>query len=851
MASDRNSVTERGSERHGDNPLRSLVDAWNGKAELAKKARKSFDDVTAQCTDFFAGTTGFMWKSGYMQKYFGGALPSRFKITICKAFEFVAQYGPNLYWENPQRKMEAIAKEQYTWEDFLPEGWQPPPPPELPPPPPEDAPPEIQQQYQQMQEMANQPPPEVQQAQQMFQQADWNSQRRQRADDLRCRLYENWLNYTPREQPGGGLSRHSQLALIDAMVTGRGIIRPRHYRMPGSQRNLTGGFWVPQKDQWFDPDASSHDDAYWMFIEEWKPYWELERMFGHKPDSLKKYATQESSNSRGERSSDVLNRVHRAQGKTNDMMRVYHIWSKMGVGARLSGVKVNLRDELEPVVGDYAYICISPNCPFPLNCPNQALDEDDESIGRRFRWDTPYWMDDKWPVSFIEFYPRPGSPYPIAPLMPGLGELSYINIFISHLAGRIWSSSRDFIVLLEHVAKFVEKDLRGGDDMCIIKVPSMVKNVSESVQFLQQPEVRADAWRIVNLLSEQFERRVGLQPSIYGQTDGAQERSATDSRQKMQAATVRMKYMQAQVAKWQAEVADMEKVEARFHVEAEDVRERMGEVGEFFWTKYITDQDPELVMREMRATVEASSLRMPNKEKEVEDIQGLMQVAFAEFSKHADMTGDTRAMNALIRTWHDAMDIELDPEMALGQRIPQPPPPEQAQMMEQQSQVEMAKVQAEIQKIQADAQVKQMEVQLKQMELQYGPMEAQMEQQKAMQDMQMDQQRNQEKLMLNRIKHQEKMQMQREKDQASIQADQVKTQMKLQGDMQKQRMNQEIERERAMQQMTQEQISGAHKMSQQARQAELQVGMQHEKHKMQMAQMAARPNKKPASNGKA
>ena len=48
-------------------------------------------------------------------------------------------------------------------------------------------------------------------------------------------------------------------------------------------------------------------------------------------------------------------------------------------------------------VGDYAYICVSDACPYPLNIPPAVLDEQPDETGfpqslrQRLAWPIPFW----------------------------------------------------------------------------------------------------------------------------------------------------------------------------------------------------------------------------------------------------------------------------------------------------------------------------------------------------------------------------------------------------------------------------------------------------------------------------
>ena len=83
--------------------LNPIVSGWVGKIEEGLRAKKAFDDVADQCMAFFSHNSGFMWEKQFKSRFFGDAISPRFKMTIAKAFELVALFGPTLYWKNPTR----------------------------------------------------------------------------------------------------------------------------------------------------------------------------------------------------------------------------------------------------------------------------------------------------------------------------------------------------------------------------------------------------------------------------------------------------------------------------------------------------------------------------------------------------------------------------------------------------------------------------------------------------------------------------------------------------------------------------------------------------------------------------
>ena len=453
--------------------MRPIVEGWRARAKEAETARANYDAVAKQCTDFFCGAIGFMYEPEYQKKYMGGRVTPRFKITMAKAFELVALFGPILYWRNPQRMLRPIRGLELSPEMFG--------------------------------------DPNDPRVQQLMQQAVQQQASDFAKDNAICQLMQSYLNYSPLEQPGGGLAAHSEMAITQALVTGRGVQWVETYSPPGSQQVLTGCFFDDQKNLLIDPDATCLQDALWVARKRVEPYWQVEKKFKLPKDSLKRYATMEGSNAQAEVRASAFGRNDRAQGKTNDLLPYTEFYSKMGIGARIKGVETPLKDAFDQAVGEYAYIVIGEGVPFPLNGSTDAvLRATDDEVGRMFRWPIPFWLDNMWPFAELDFYRKWMEPYPIPPLAPGLGELSYLNLFISHLAGRVWSSSRDFIAVLESAMKYVEPVLKGGEDMAIMKIPAVHQQMDKIIHFLQQPEVRRDAWEIVDRITMQFEKRVGL-----------------------------------------------------------------------------------------------------------------------------------------------------------------------------------------------------------------------------------------------------------------------------------------------------------------------------------------------------
>lgn len=644
--------------------MRPIVQGWRDKRAECVRARRSFDAVATQCTAFYEGSVGFMWDKSFTSKYMGTSLSPQFKITLNKAFEFIALYGPYLYWRNPTRVVTSRKQLKLTPEMFGAEGDPV--------------------------------------AEQIFQQAAAEEAARDRENDITSQLLNLYLNYTPDEMPHGGLAQHSELAITEALISGRGVLWPEPYTFPASDRVLTGCRWGSQWDLLIDPDATGLHDALYIMRTTVAPFWEVERKFGLPYGSLRGKGVYESQTSQAESTSIRHSQHLRNRGAAKDLIEYTEVWSKMGVGARLPGMDSPLLRSFDEVLGDYCYIAIMDGVDYPLNAPSNRVSMSlDEDIVKMFQWPIPYWLDSRWPCAILDFYRRPKFAWPIAPLGPGLGELMYLNVFISHLAGRIRSSTRDFIAVLESASAHLEPVLRGGSDLAILKIPGIFKDVKNAVSFLQQPQVNADAWHIIDRIMVLFEKRVGLNELMYG-LSATQSRSATDAEAKREATSIRPDYMAGKVEEWMAEAADMEKFCAWRFVEGQNISELVGHTGSMMWDHYITNAEPESVVRQMRCRIEGNSARKPNRQKQVQDINSVLGVLFPEFSKQADVTGDTSSINALIEKWAEALD--MDPEgLLMGERIPWQAEQENSPEQQAATQLEMEKQKAEIEKTLAQA----------------------------------------------------------------------------------------------------------------------------------------------------
>lgn len=776
---------------NGRKTLSPLKDAWMEKLRAAKDSKKVFRKRAQMCDAFFQSDSGFMWEQSFRSKYVSKSMePPPFQVTIAKAFELVALFGPTMFWRYPNRNVRNYDPIEYTPEAF-----------------------------------GDQNNPYVQQ---FYQQAVEEERVNQSRNRTRNQVVEKYLNYSQREQPGGGLAMHGEMAITEALVKGRGCLWTEAYRFPGSQRMLTGSRFYTVDDLFIDPDCEDPTlvDCDWIALRHWTSTWRLERMFGRKPGTWDGRGSHETHESEAGRRSDE-NKQNRWQGKTFDNVCWYEIWSRGGVGTRLfrkgdaiDGMNNNIARQLDSWVGDYAYLCVADGISEPLNAPGKkVLNGNQESIAEMFEWRSagfgpafPCYIDERWPVALLDFYKVYNSPWPLGPMTMGLGELICLNILASAFIQTAWESRQPIIAFLGSQAAAVENALKKNGLLEIQE--TLNKSVNEIIQFLQRPGVTPDLIQAISYISELFDKRTGLSEIMYAMNvGGKQSRTAADARGKEERASIRPDKMGKDVAAFMGQAADLEKFLAAWTLSGEDVQPLLGKAGAMVWDTLVAGEDPEVLVREMRATVEATDIRKPNKARENENMQNLTGFVAPILQQYAQITTDPEPLNAFIDTLGDSMEQNTS-MWRMKPWAPAPPPPEVQQQMQAEQQAEQAKLQAEVQGKQLDAQVKQQEAQMKMA----------LEQQKMQNEqikMQLEEQARKQELMFEMLK-----------TKVELEADQKRHEQELQQDQEQHAVD-----------LAQSRMSGAMQIQQTEQMGDAKIAMAKK-------QAAAKPKPKPSKNGK-
>jgi hypothetical protein len=648
-----------------DSPFRPICTHWINKIQKALDFKKDqFQKDADECMRFFNGPYEFMYGLKYSRAsdsftYTGSeekAPRPAFAMTVNKAAEMVQLFGPVLYHRNPVRTVN---------------------PRKLP-----EIPPGISQMMamSMMSQMGvgmggmmggGMPPggmmggiPQMDpQAMLLMQQQQ--QQMAMEVDYTRSILLDHYLNFTPTALD---LKRECRNMIDEALIKGMGVLWHEVYYPRGAQFKMVGSFHDTVDNLVVDPDVDSLADAKWIARKCVHPVWQVEAEYGLAPGTLK--GNLESTDQQVSIAGSPSGEYDRKRGLTNDLICYWKIYSKMGMGSRLSGIDKSAA-ELD-VFGDYIYLAICEHHDFPLNVPEEAL-MDPEEVTQRLQWETPFWADDAWPFTALSFHWVPKRVWPMSHLKPGLGELKFINWAYSFLAGKIRTACRDLVAVQKSAAEEIKRALVEGTDYELMEIEKAHGTISEVVQFMQHPPFHGDIYKVISAVEDNFEKRVGLTELMYGQTS-SQYRSAAEAQVKSDQLRIRPDDMANKVEDTMSDVARKEAFSARWHLDGQDVLPMLGQQGAQIWDQIMVTADPAVLLHQIEYRVEAGSARKPNKDKELADANAAIQTLFTPLYEYAMATGQTQQVNAVLTMWAKAQDIEPAPFLLTAPPMPEPAP---------------------------------------------------------------------------------------------------------------------------------------------------------------------------------
>lgn len=720
-----------------EEPLKPICEAWLRQIDGALEHKKAnFQKMADLAMRFFDGPYDFIYESGFRSD--GGQpmsvsgsvkhipLPA-IKMSLNRVAEMIQLFGPFLYHKNPHRQanprqmpafpqemLYLLAQQQVGLSGMgvpmtpppmggmMPPGMGPgmnmgmgmPPMPGAPPPmPPPGMPPGMPGPMMPppgpglppapmpMDPLGMAPvspmgpgdpmgmgmmPPDP--AMLVMMQQDQQRQAQAALDSTRSMLMDAVLNYTPNEL---GLKDHSRRAIDEAIIKGKGILWPEIVTT-GNGKKLVGSFFKSVDDLVIDPDMEAENEAMYIALRCIHPIWQVERDYKLPPGTIE--ANMESQFSQQHR--PFSDQPHRDRKGTNDLLEYWKVYSRMGCGARMAGMKQGAANLME-AFGDHVYLVVARGVPWPLNLPMYpGADMMPEDAASAVQWPIPFHADptNPWPYVGIEFHPRPRKVWPQSHLQPAVGELLFLNWAYSYLATKIATTSRDLLAVAAGLEAEARRTLESGDNLAILEMSKAAgfENISQMVQFIQHPPMNKDIWDVIQAVENNFERRTGLSELIYGDSTRGM-RSAEEAALKGEQIKIRPDDMASRVEEAMTLLARKEAI-AWHLLSGADVEPIVGKEGATLWDQVIGPLKPETAL-EFEYRIEADSIRKPNRERDVANMAQVVQTILPMYFQIGMTSGNMGPFNAVIEDWCKAMDKDASKYMLPDAPMPPPLPP--------------------------------------------------------------------------------------------------------------------------------------------------------------------------------
>ena len=494
-----------------------------------------------------------------------------------------------------------------------------------------------------------------------------DEQERARRDGIR-ELVEAVLNYTPSET---GLKAESRKAIVEAFIRGRGCMWLSTVRRADGTSIVTSRYETVKR-LGIDPDADSLRSAWWISRLRVEPEWRVRRQF-RIPESVDLKPGGSSLTGKSRLFSDT-----KAWGTprkyTKDVVAYYEVWSKMGIGGRFRDSPRSIKNFEEELQGyaektgtsaDNVWLCIplKGGVPRPLN---MGYDQDRDEGMRRIQWPVELWQDDRWPVQCLDLHDsgvtRESGLWPRSHLHSVLAELFLASFLLSRIAHKVWFSTRELIAVAQSLHEELKEVIKSGGDLTVIPVPTdqMARLDSLIGHIPSSGQMPIDIAAVKQLIEGEIEKRTGVSEMRAGVRD-RQMKTVAEAQLFSGLMQVRPDDLADRGEDWATEVARNEYHALRRLLVGSDVVGLLGQEAAAFWEAHIKTSSVSQSAAEFECRIEAGSARKPNKQRDIENAEALMQFGLAPAMQYGTQIGDMTTANWIMEQQAKTKDMERPP----------------------------------------------------------------------------------------------------------------------------------------------------------------------------------------------
>lgn len=506
-------------------------------------------------------------------------------------------------------------------------------------------------------------------------------------DQLRAWFLQWWLNYTPTEF---GLYGEARRAVVEGIAKGRGVLW--HEIADGPSGPIPASYFESVNNLFIDADAKQSRDAAFIIRKRRMSVWKVSEIFGIRREKLRAQARSNQQEAHNIASGQGAGET---PGKDNDICEYYEVWSRIGIGHWLDREDDSFKGLVAALdeLGAHVWLAIMPGIEAPLNLQPDAMAAGltNDELTARLEWPIAFWAEsagNPWPCSFLDLRPNCENSWATSILEAGLPMQIFLDHLYSFVMNRLRLSCKSLVIVSKAIEKAVKDAIATGFDLELVPYTGKPGDDLDSlVKLFEFPELNKDVWEVLSIIENAYDRATGLLPLLYGAQGKPGMRSAAEAGIRESHVSTRPDDYADTVEAWMSAVAAKEGQATRLHV-GESVAPLFGEqlpneqdpnapqvYGPLTaaWLRLVfTPDDPALAASEMSYTVEAGSGKRKNKQKQVQDMQQLMQVLTDPAMQVYAATGDPQQLNALVDIVGDALEVSVD-RLKFPQMQPAPP----------------------------------------------------------------------------------------------------------------------------------------------------------------------------------
>lgn len=460
-----------------------------------------------------------------------------------------------------------------------------------------------------------------------------------------------YLDWAAKEQD---LYTQAMRCTNESLVYGRGVMWTGY----DTRKKCVSHSYDNVSNLIIDPDAQCLGDANIKFRVRLKPRYELIQLFPEQEAMIRDLP----------KATDLPSHLKSGNNPVSDLIQYVEAYARVGV-SRWLPLSAQTEDD----------------------SPTKVTMTMDGKIIAQGPWEIPFWRDDLWPCTELDFRELPGQVWPAAPLQPALCWIKALNWMTTLYIRKSMFTTKTPLVTVERNGSGFEKDqlaklIYGGaiETLKLTINGSEPWKIDDFLKLLELPSGVEDLERYLGIMTRNFEDASGLTQFLTTGGSETQSRTAEDVKSKDQKSQTRIKHMVVQEEKFMTTLGRKARIAARYLEAPEDIAALFGPQAGQEWG-YLASPEEVQQQRQMQQEAEQMNQQIAELGPQMQAIGAtpppprpvppVAAIDFDNWIRESDVTVEAGSMKRLdhdqrIDAANDSMNQPFSALMSIGQTIP-------------------------------------------------------------------------------------------------------------------------------------------------------------------------------------